>query len=90
VAALPSLVAACAGGGWDTQVPLASLLVHLDALDSEAKASVVAQLLSARREALASLVRFRGHEGLAGLAFELMERQNQTEIDVLEQVAAME
>lgn len=87
-AALPDLVAACASSGWDTQVPLASLLVHLDQLDGEAKASVVAELLSARREALASLARFRGHEGLAGMAFELMERQSQTEIEMLERVAA--
>ncbi len=85
--ALPALVRDCAGGPWDTQAPLASLLVHLEALDADERAACVAGLLTARREAGASLARFRGHEGLVGVAFDLMERQLQVEIEVLERVA---
>lgn len=85
-AALPGLVVDCAAGPWDSQLPLASLLVHLEAVDAEARHGLIEQLLEARREALSGLERFRGHDGLAGAAFELMERQVQLEIDVLERL----
>jgi len=85
--ALPGLVSACAAGPWDSQAPLASLLVHLEVLDADVRRAVVEELVHARRQALASLERFRGHDGLAGLAFELMERQARLEIEVLGEVS---
>ncbi len=81
--ALPGLVSACAAGPWDSQVPLASLLVHLDVLDADAQRAVVEELVDARRQALASLERFRGRHGLAGLDFEPMERQARLDLEVL-------
>lgn len=87
-AALPGLVAACATGPWDSQVPLAALLVHLDVVEPAERARLIAGLLGVRRAALAGLERFRGHEGLAGAAFELMERQVQLEIEILETIGS--
>ncbi len=86
-AALPGLVSDCAGRPWDSQVPLVSLLVHLDFVEEDERSALIDGLLKARRQALASLARFHGHDGLAGLAFELMERQAQLEIEVLERAA---
>lgn len=85
-AALPGLIVDCARAPWDSQAPLASLLVHLDVLPPPARAEAVRALVAARREALASLARFHGHEGIAGLAFELLERQAWLELDVLGRV----
>ncbi|MCA9490563.1 MAG: PadR family transcriptional regulator, partial [Myxococcales bacterium] len=83
-AALPGLVVACATGPWDTQVPLAPLLVHLDAIEPGERSVLIAGLLEVGRAALAGLERFQGHDGLAGAAFELLARQARLEVEVLE------
>lgn len=82
--ALPGLALAAAQDAGPAPLPLAVAIAHLDQVPLKARPPILQALLEARRARLAALMRWAGHPGLLGTAFDLLARQVQLEVEVLE------
>lgn len=86
-AAVPGLAHTAARTASSTPVPLAVAIAHLDQVPADARPALMASLVDVRHERLAELAAWEGHPGMLGAAIDLLRRQVELEVEVLEDLS---